>query len=57
MGSKQQKESYKEYNALCNKMKKGTITISEKEKLFVLAFGAEYMKSKEKGKLKRYCYN
>lgn len=46
--------SYKEYNALCNKMKKGTITDSEKAKLFALAFGAEYMNSKEKGKLKRY---
>jgi hypothetical protein len=54
MGGKQETESYKEYNALCNKMKNGTITISEKEKLFVLAFGAQYIKSKEKGKLKRY---
>lgn len=39
-----------EYKILSDKLSKGTITKKEKERLFVLAFGTEFMNSNNKGK-------
>ena len=36
------------------KMKNKTITTEEKNRLFVLAFGSEFMASNDKGKKKQY---
>jgi len=43
-----------EYKILSDKLSKGTITKEEKEKLFVLAFGEQFMKSNNKGKKVTY---
>ena len=43
-----------EYNILSDKLSKGTITKEEKERLFILAFGEEFMKSNNKGKKVTY---
>ena len=47
---------YKEYNLLTNKLKKKTITKSEQKRLYILAFGEDYIKSNDKGSLKEYNY-
>jgi len=44
----------KEYKILHKKLMNNTITEKEKEKLFRLAFGTKFMKSKDKGALKEY---
>ena len=46
--------SYKEYTDLHKKFKDGTATDSERNRLLVLAFGEEYLKSEDKGELKFY---
>lgn len=46
--------SYEEYTALHKKFTDGTATKSEKRRLFVLAFGEEYLESEDKGALKIY---
>jgi hypothetical protein len=45
---------YIEYSRLSEKLSAGTITPKEKERLFILAFGEDYMKSKNKGKKRKY---
>ena len=45
---------YKEYNLLTNKLKKKTITKSEKKRLYILAFGEDYIKANDKGRIKEY---
>jgi len=44
----------KEYNLLYNKLINKTITPEEKNLLFDLAFGTEFMNSNDKGTLKEY---
>ena len=44
----------KEYKLLYKKLMNNTITEKEKNKLFNLAFGSEFMNSKDKGTLKEY---
>lgn len=44
----------REYERLHSKLKDGTATQEEKDRLFVLAFGTEFMKSDDKGRLKEY---
>lgn len=46
--------SYEEYTALYKKFKDRTATKSEKQRLFLLAFGEEYLESEDKGALKIY---
>ena len=46
----------KEYNLLYNKLINKTITKQEEKRLFLLAFGTEFMKSNDKGTLKEYEY-
>jgi len=46
--------SYEEYTALYKKFTDGTATKSEKQRLFLLAFGEDYLKSEDKGELKFY---
>ena len=46
--------SYKEYTDLHKKIKDGTATETETERLLVLAFGEDYLKSEDKGTLKIY---
>lgn len=43
-----------EYNLLYKKLQNNTITKSEKQRLFQIAFGNEYMKSNDKGTIKEY---
>lgn len=43
-----------EYDKLGAKLMNGTITETEKKRLFQLAFGDDFMKSKDKGALKEY---
>lgn len=45
---------YIEYSRLSEKLSAGTITPKEKERLFILAFGEDYIKSKNKGKKRKY---
>ena len=42
------------YLFLKRKLSDGTITKAEKKELFILAFGEDYMESKDKGCKKRY---
>jgi hypothetical protein len=44
----------KRYLYLSQKLQNKTITKTEKGELFILAFGEDYMKSKNKGTLKEY---
>ena len=46
----------KEYNLLNKKLQNNTITKSEKQRLFQIAFGTEFLNSNDKGTLKEY-YN
>ena len=43
-----------EYNLLYKKLQNNTITKREKQRLFQIAFGNEYMKSNDKGTIKEY---
>tara|TARA_R100000278_G_C5384804_1_gene133864 strand:+ start:144 stop:281 length:138 start_codon:yes stop_codon:yes gene_type:complete len=40
----------KEYNKLYNKLQNNTITKSEKDRLYVLAFGEDFMNDKNSNK-------
>jgi len=42
------------YRYLSQKLSDKTITESEKQELYILAFGEEFMKSKDKGARKKY---
>lgn len=44
----------KEYNLLHAKLVNKTISKEEKKRLFLLAFGNEFMESNDKGTLKEY---
>ena len=44
----------REYQQLMAKMKNKTITTEEKNRLFILAFGSDFMASNDKGKRKQY---
>lgn len=44
----------KEYILLNEKLQNNTITYREKQRLFRLAFGEEFMLSEDKGTLKEY---
>ena len=42
------------YSYLSTRLSEGTITEAEKKELFILAFGEDYMESKDKGRLREY---
>ena len=44
----------KEYYLLNKKLQNNTITKSEKERLFKIAFGVDFIKSNDKGRIKEY---
>ena len=46
--------SYKRFETLSAKLSNKTITKQEKNELFLLAFGEDFMKSKDKGFKKTY---
>lgn len=46
--------SYKRFETLSAKLSNKTITKQEKNELFLLAFGEDFMKSKDKGSKKTY---
>lgn len=43
-----------EYEKLHAKLINGTITEKQKKRLFLLAFGSDFMKSNDKGTIKEY---
>ena len=45
---------YLEFKKLSKKLSSGNITPKEKERLFILAYGEDYVKSKNKGKKRKY---
>lgn len=48
------KNTISEFERLYSKFINGTATRDEKNRLFVLAFGTEFMESDDKGTLKEY---
>jgi len=54
MNNTQTPNTMERFTYLSDKLSNKTITEAEKKELFLLAFGEDYMKSKNKGARKKY---